>query len=61
MHEAVHVAVLVSTLCGAAAVALVLLWPVMAERPLPRSTRALMGVLIGLAVASLVVEWVAIH
>lgn len=61
MHELLHVAVLLSTLCGAASVLLVVLWPLMAEKPLPGPTRTVMGVLIALAVASLVLEWIVVH
>lgn len=61
MHELLHVAVLVSTLCGAASVLLVLLWPLMAEKPLPGATRALMGALVALAAAALAVEWAVVH
>lgn len=61
MHELIHVAVLVFTLCGAAAVVLLALWPLVAERPPTRSTRTLLGGLIALGAASLLVEWTLVH
>ena len=61
MHELLHVAVLVFTLCGAASVLLVLLWPLMADKPLPGVTRTVMGALIALAIAALALEWTVVH
>ncbi|MFP5351667.1 MAG: hypothetical protein ACLGIB_03780 [Actinomycetota bacterium] len=61
MHELLHVAVLVFTLCGAASILLVVLWPLIAEKPLPGATMTVMGALIALAAAALVLEWVLVH
>lgn len=61
MHELVHVAVLVFTLCGAGSLLLLLLWPLLADNPLPGPSKKLMGALIGLGVASLLVEWMVVH
>ena len=61
MHELVHVAVLIFTLCGAGSLLLVLLWPLVADNPLPTPSRRLMGLLVALGVASLLVEWMIVH
>lgn len=62
-HELWHILVLTSTLFGAAGLAIVLLAPLVFDRPPPGLVRArpLVLALIGLAVVLLGVEWYAVH
>ena len=61
MHEILHVAVLVSTLAGAASLAILVLWPLVADSPLPPVTAwALTGV-VGVAAVLLLLEWRVVH
>lgn len=54
-------AVLVSTLAGAASLAILVLWPLVADSPLPPATAwALTGV-VGVAAVLLLLEWRVVH
>ena len=60
-HELLHVAILASTIMGAAGLALLVLWPLLFEiRPSARTVAALIA---GVAVAGvlLLVEWRLVH
>lgn len=61
MHELLHVAVLVSTLAGAASLAIVVLWPLVADAPLPRVTAWVLASVIALAAILLLLEWRIVH
>lgn len=61
MHDLVHVAVLLFSLCGAAAVGVLVLWPLVADHPLTGAAKAALGGLIVLGAASLLVEWAIVH
>ena len=61
MHELAHIAVLLFTLCGAASLVLLALWPVLADRPLQASAKAVMAALVALGAASLLAEWLLVH
>ena len=63
MHEAWHVSVLVFTLLAAAGLAVVLLGPLVFGTAPPglRRARPFVGVVTGVAVVLLVVEWLAVH
>lgn len=61
MHELVHVAVLLFTLCGAAAGGVLVLWPLVADSPLTGSAKAALVILIILGMVFLLVEWALIH
>jgi hypothetical protein len=61
VHEALHVAILATTLIGAAGLAMFLLWPVIFDAPLPPATKRLLLALIGLGVALFLVEWLIVH
>ncbi|MBW3594311.1 MAG: hypothetical protein KY391_01940 [Actinobacteria bacterium] len=61
MHEALHISILAATILGAASLALLVLWPVLFDAPMPRSARALA---VGAVVAAgllLLVEWRLVH
>lgn len=61
MHEVLHVGILVTTISGVAGLALLLVWPLVAETPLPAGTaRVLLG-LVGLAIVLFLVEWRLVH
>ena len=61
MHELLHVGILVATLLGAAAIVLLVTWPLFADQPLPPRTRIVLFALIGLGALLLVVEWRLVH
>jgi hypothetical protein len=61
VHEALHVAVLVSTLAGAASLALLIVWPLVGGSPLPRATAYVLGGVVLLAAVLLIVEWQVVH
>ena len=61
MHELLHVAILSSTVTGAAALATLLLWPLVSDVVLAPGTKALLGGLVGLAGVLLLVEWQLVH
>lgn len=61
MHELLHIAILTSTLLGAAAILLLILWPLLAEQPLGGPTRAVLWLLIGLGATLFLVEWRWVH
>ena len=61
MHELGHIAVLILTLCGVASGLLLVLWPVLADRALERSSRALLALLATLGAAALLAEWLVVH
>lgn len=61
MHELLHLAILTSTLLGAAGLVLLVVWPLMSESPLGRPTKIALGVLVGVAVALLLIEWRYVH
>ena len=61
MHELLHVVVLVASVAGVAALALLLLWPLVAEAPLPRATGALLWALVAAGTAAFLLEWLVVH
>lgn len=61
MHEVLHLAILTSTLLGAAGLVLLVVWPLASDLPLPRPTKVALGVLVGLALALLLIEWRLVH
>lgn len=61
MHEALHIAILTATLLGAAGLVLLVLWPLLADQPLPGPTRAVLFVLIALGAILFLVEWRLVH
>lgn len=61
MHQLLHISILVSTLLAAAGLALLLLWPLVGDSPLPPATqRALVGLVV-VGAALLLVEWRFVH
>ena len=61
MHGLLHLAILTSTLLGAAGLVLLVVWPLLSDSPLPRATKVGLGVLVGLAGVLLLVEWRLVH
>ncbi len=61
MHELLHVAILISTIVGAAGLVLLAVWPLFAESPLPAATRGGLAALVGVAAILLLVEWQFVH
>ena len=61
MHELLHLAILSSTLLGAAGSVLLVAWPLFAESPLPATTRWGLAALVGVAAVLLLVEWRFVH
>ena len=61
MHEVLHIVILASTLVGAAALVLLVLWPVFGETPLSAVTRNALFALVVIAACFLVVEWRFVH
>lgn len=61
MHELLHIGILTSTLLGAAAILLLVLWPLIADQPLGGPARAALGLLIGLGAVLFLVEWRWVH
>ena len=61
MHEALHVAILTSTLLGAAGLILLLLWPLLADQPMPGATKVVLSLLFGLGAVLFLVEWRLVH
>lgn len=61
MHELLHVSILTATLLGAAGFLLLLLWPLLADQPLPRPTKIVLSVLIALGALLFLVEWRLVH
>lgn len=61
MHELLHVAILTSTIVGAAGLVLLVVWPLVSESPLARPTKIGLAMLVTLAVALLLVEWRFLH
>jgi hypothetical protein len=61
MHEVLHIAILTATLLGAAGLVLLVLWPLLADQPLPGPTRTVLSVLIVLGAAMFLVEWLLVH
>ncbi|MDQ3941083.1 MAG: hypothetical protein M3238_07025 [Actinomycetota bacterium] len=60
-HEVLHIAVLSSTIMGAAGLALLVLWPVIFEtRPAPTTIAALVAS-VALAGLLFLVEWLVVH
>jgi hypothetical protein len=60
-HQLLHIAILTSTLMGAAALAMFLLWNTIFDSPLPRATRVVAVVAVLLAGALYLVEWRVVH
>ena len=61
MHHAFHVAILATTLIGAAGLAMFLLWPVIFDAPLPPATRRILLALVGVGLILFLVEWLLVH
>jgi hypothetical protein len=61
MHELLHIAVLASTVLGAATLALMVLWPALFDSPMPRTARRIAGGTIALAGVLFLVEWRVVH
>lgn len=61
MHQLLHVGILVSTIMGVAALALLVLWPVIFEAPLGGRTKALLLASIGVAGLLFLMEWRVVH
>lgn len=61
MHEALHIAVLVGTLAGGAALVVLAAWPLLAEGPLPSGTVRLLVSVVVVAALLLLVEWRVVH
>ena len=61
MHELLHVAVLVSTLGGAASLAILVLWPLVADSPMPSATAWILTGVVALAALVLLLEWRIVH
>lgn len=61
MHEVLHVSILASTVLGAGALALLVLWPALFDGPMPPLARGLAGVAVGLAALLFLVEWRLVH
>jgi hypothetical protein len=62
-HQVLHVILLWSTLCAAAGLAILVLSPLVFESPPPGLAKArpiVLG-LVGVAVLSLLVEWLGVH
>jgi hypothetical protein len=55
------VAVLVSTLAGASSLAILVLWPLVADSELPSTTAWILGGVVAVAALLLVVEWRLVH
>ena len=61
MHEALHVAVLLTTVLGAGGLALLALWPIAFESPIPPRTKRGAAALVALAAAFFLLEWLVVH
>ena len=61
MHELLHVGILVTTVAGVAGLALLLLWPLVVDTPLPAASRTLLGVLVVIAGVLFLLEWRVVH
>lgn len=61
MHQALHVAILVTSLIGAAGLAMFLLWPVIFDAPLPAATRRILLALVGMGLLLFLLEWLLVH
>lgn len=61
MHELLHIGILTSTLLAAAAILLLVLWPLIADQPLGRPTTGVLWLLIGLGTVLFLVEWRWVH
>ena len=61
MHEVLHLAILASTLLGAAGLVVLVLWPLVADSPLPMPTRWALAALVALGAVLLLLEWRIVH
>ena len=61
MHQLLHVGILASTIMGVAALALLVLWPVIFDTPLIGRTRAVLLASIGVAGILFLLEWRVVH
>lgn len=61
LHQVLHIAILVSTLLGAAGVAFYALWPLLFDDPMPAPARRLLIAVIVVAGVLLLVEWQVVH
>jgi hypothetical protein len=61
VHQLLHVAILASTIMGVAALALLVLWPVIFETPLAGRTQAFLIASVGIAGFLLLLEWRVVH
>jgi hypothetical protein len=60
-HQLLHLGILTSTLMGAAALALLVLWDSIFDTPLPRGTKLVALVAVALAAGLYLVEWRIVH
>ena len=61
MHDLLHLAILASTLLGAAGLVLLVVWPLFSETPLSPPARWALGALVATGAALLLVEWLLVH
>ena len=61
MHEVLHVAILVTTVAGVAGLALLVLWPLIGDTPLPAASRWVLGALVATAAVLFLLEWRVVH
>ena len=61
MHQALHVAILATTLIGAAGLVMFLLWPVIFDAPPPPATRRILLALVGVGLLLFLLEWLIVH
>jgi len=61
VHELLHVAILVATIVGAGGLAVLFLWPLLGNDPMPGATRRLLLASAGLALILFLLEWRVVH
>ncbi len=61
MHQLLHVGILASTIMGVAALALLVLWPVIFDSPLTGRTKVVLLASVGIAGFLFLLEWRVVH
>jgi hypothetical protein len=61
VHKLLHIAILSSTILGAAGLALLVLWPMIFEGPLEGITRSILLASVLVAVVLFLLEWRVVH
>ena len=61
MHQLLHVAILTSTIMGVAALALLILWPLIFDAPPAGPTKPILIVSVGVAGVLFLLEWRVVH